>query len=556
MNYIKLNPRKLGKALDLLCLVILGIFAFYLCFKAGQKGFFAFDQSPYFDGGYRILSGQIPYKDFVMPMGLVTFWIQALCFRIMGVNYLAYLLHAAFANVVATYLSIIILRIGFPYRKSLSYIAGILTAIWFYPIFGTPSDVQTSFFFSFASIVLILAAMMRSSHNRMWSLILLGLSGCFSCVSFFSKQSSGLIILPLFFLLIMSWRMPKIKPALTDILAFFLGLVGSGIIIALWVWEFSDLKLFYHYVFQMPYEIAIGRLGNERFIYRSFPLLPGLLLLLSFIVGISFYFYYIAIHRMKKLRRTTFLFSVLCFYCAVFQFLFIHITRNQWENGLPFIGIMLATALGIIFDVMRIPDASSEGKINDKSMLPRFWTQRVIGFIAIFILVYVSVLGMQAAMNRKAHETIRNAKSWKYLEQEKLKHLKWAEPTKIRGREVKAKHLLNLIGYLEKEDKNFFIFPEFALLYGVLNKPSPQPLVWFQKGITYSDSYDKSLDQWIVSDLRRNVVEIAVLEATRFSKRLMKDFPKLKTYIKQDFEFVRRFGFFEVFKKKAPSVGE
>jgi len=133
--------------LDSLIILALLAFSLYLSFKAGERGFFAFDQSIVFDGGYRVACGQIPYKDFLLPWGPVVLWVQALFFKLLGVNYFAYLAHAAVVNACATFSSILILRFLFPTEKLISYFAGLLTAVWFYPPFATPWPEQMAFFF-------------------------------------------------------------------------------------------------------------------------------------------------------------------------------------------------------------------------------------------------------------------------------------------------------------------------------------------------------------------------------------------------------------------------
>ena len=48
------------------------LWAGWICYVSGMRGFFAMDQSIVFDGGWRVLQGQIPYKDFVIPFGPIS----------------------------------------------------------------------------------------------------------------------------------------------------------------------------------------------------------------------------------------------------------------------------------------------------------------------------------------------------------------------------------------------------------------------------------------------------------------------------------------------------
>ena len=84
------------RPLDVAILALLAGVAFWLTWAAGQRGFMPWDQGFVFDGGYRLLIGQVPYRDFVVPFGLTAFAIQALFFKILGVHYGAMIAAAAF----------------------------------------------------------------------------------------------------------------------------------------------------------------------------------------------------------------------------------------------------------------------------------------------------------------------------------------------------------------------------------------------------------------------------------------------------------------------------
>ena len=52
----------------------------------GRRGFLPLDQSIVFDGGWRLVSGQVPFHDFVAPSGLVPSAIQAAFVSVLGVS--------------------------------------------------------------------------------------------------------------------------------------------------------------------------------------------------------------------------------------------------------------------------------------------------------------------------------------------------------------------------------------------------------------------------------------------------------------------------------------
>ena len=52
------------------------LFGVILNWFTGHRGLFLNDQSIVWDGGWRILQGQVPYRDFWMPLGPVPFVIR------------------------------------------------------------------------------------------------------------------------------------------------------------------------------------------------------------------------------------------------------------------------------------------------------------------------------------------------------------------------------------------------------------------------------------------------------------------------------------------------
>ena len=76
------------------------VFAAVFVWFAGHRGVFLLDQSIMFDGALRVYQGQVQYRDFVSTFPPLTFGIQALFFRLMGVDFSAMVLAAAVSNAI------------------------------------------------------------------------------------------------------------------------------------------------------------------------------------------------------------------------------------------------------------------------------------------------------------------------------------------------------------------------------------------------------------------------------------------------------------------------
>ena len=136
---------------------------------------------------------------------------------------------------------------------------------------------------------------------------------------------------------------------------------------------------------------------------------------------------------------------------------------------------------------------------------------------------------------------------------ERLRYLKWGEPTVYDRTDIGAKDLSDMLHFLERHGSPFFIMPDFHIAYGAIGAPPPQPLLYFFPGLTYCLDPDDnaSLDRMVVEGLEGSQVRYIVIEQERFEGRPLpfRYFPLLERFIFDNFTSVRRFGIFEVFEK-------
>jgi hypothetical protein len=80
MRYVNGVTRShLGTAVLLFCIT-----ATLIYLRAGDRLIFEADEGIYLDGGIRVASGQVPYRDFFVLTGPGTFWLLGGIFRLTG----------------------------------------------------------------------------------------------------------------------------------------------------------------------------------------------------------------------------------------------------------------------------------------------------------------------------------------------------------------------------------------------------------------------------------------------------------------------------------------
>ena len=218
------------------------------------------DQSIEFDGAYRILSGQVPYKDFLIPVGPAVFCLQAMFFKLFGVNFTAYLIGAARPNLLATALAMFIIWTLFPRNHWPSLIAGFLTATWFYPPYGTPNMEQTAFLFAMIGIACMIGTMSqrRAARNAAGRVVPHGRRVCCFVVSQQTERRSAAragLCRPF----TGDQRAAHVRELLTALAWWLCGIFGSTAVFALWLVRESNPSLFYKHFFTLP-----GQMGARR----------------------------------------------------------------------------------------------------------------------------------------------------------------------------------------------------------------------------------------------------------------------------------------------------
>ena len=99
----------------------------------------------------------------------------------------------------------------------------------------------------------------------------------------------------------------------------------------------------------------------------------------------------------------------------------------------------------------------------------------------------------------------------------------------------------------------FFVFPESTALYAMTGTVDPIRLVWLHRGLTFPDTYDPTLDQSMVSELKQSNVQYVILETNGFiygDNRAY--FVLVDGYIQQNFHLAKTFGGFQVYARNSP----
>ena len=174
----------------------ISLFFFSILFNQyyGYIGINPIDSFVSFNSGYDVLNGYYPFKDYWTITGPFIIFIQTIFFKLFGVNWFSYVLHASIFNFVfsiCTFFTLYKFKLNIHYCFLYSFLVSFLA----YPSAGTPYVDHQSAYMSIISIYLFILAL-KKNEKIYWMLLPISLG-----FSFLTKQApTGHFILIILFL--------------------------------------------------------------------------------------------------------------------------------------------------------------------------------------------------------------------------------------------------------------------------------------------------------------------------------------------------------------------
>ena len=214
----------------------------------GYIGILPIDSFLIFNSGYDVMNGYYPFKDYWTIKEPLIDLIQAFFFKLFGVSWFSYVLHASFFNCIITVSTFFLLK-KFNLSNRICFFYSICVAILTYPTAGTPfSDHHTLILCLLSLYSFILA--IHEKNNYYWFLVpvLLGFS-------FLSKQAPTVYLIFLITVLSIIFFIRS-----KNISSFIFAFVGSiTIIILFFVFLFlGGVKLNDFLIQYFSYPMSLG----------------------------------------------------------------------------------------------------------------------------------------------------------------------------------------------------------------------------------------------------------------------------------------------------------
>jgi hypothetical protein len=506
------------------------LFGFGISLWFGGQGLNALDSPIVFDGAWRRLSGQAFFLDFATPNGYVPITLQVLFFKVFGVNWLAYCLHAAVLNGLFALLVHGILRlVGGPRWLAAGYAC--LSAVVFYPPMGVPYMEQHAFFFILLAVWMVLKGAALDEKASFWMWVLLPTVWLLAILS---KQIPGFFAVPVSVLALVAWLPVRAWKRL--VAPLLLGVVPVGL--GFWVivgWPGEIWPQFWENFWTRP-----QALGNERlevwrhgffksvrtFMWYPFQALSSYNFLHRHLIYLPFLIFPLewAFRKWKKLPRPAWSqlrLPALAMGMVVACSLFMHLTFNQVENGLP----LALVAMGMVHvhyrewlkGLFATPPKRFQPILAGAGLL--LWGYSALGTLDFHLQVNVPRRVLDFDVGPHYKKDMPHPEKIGWLDYQAVYHYTLLRPTAF-------------ISWMQKQEGNFLLFGDLSIVYGLSGKPSIAPFLWFHEGLTFpyieSPAF-AAVDQALERATREKDVRFVVFEQIRLNtwKDIrLEDFPR------------------------------
>ncbi|MBI5432132.1 MAG: hypothetical protein HZA52_04800 [Planctomycetes bacterium] len=566
------------RALVLGSLAALFVFAVALACVDGRKGYMPLDHSIVFDGAWRVLCGQVPYRDFTTPNGLAPMYLQAPLFALLGPTWFAYVLHAALANGAFALLVYALLR-RFALERPFAWLYAAASAVVFYPPIGVPYMEQESFLFSLAALVAAVWATAAEPATRranvLWAAAVLALAA-----AALSKQIPAVFALPVVLVIFACGARAPRRSAVVTLVVTALAIV-AGLALVAWL-AGVDAGLAFDYAWRLPRAEGAFKLRFVDTAAKFFGRVQhtvgesGLLSLYTHAAAPALALVAFVVAAISRERRAAWLGAAAAWSLATAAIWtcvgFVAFAGNQWQNGVPFAFL----AVGLVHAGVRgLGDGASQragsgagkgvsngggngGGCSPASVAGRGAGRGVGGIAGSAIGLALALLAARDAwrfecevnrtrlVNDLVFSPERAAEAAPHLPSE-LAFLAWNLPPSF---PVEARDFAELAAFLRAETDGFVLLGDFTILHALARKEPLEPCLWLHPGLSMpwpDDPAFAAFDaRWAAPFLDGRARWLVLQGEETFTKRRLEQFPALAELVGARGRPPRTFGAFRV----------
>ena len=437
------------------------VFSLYINYFSGYVGILPIDSFAFFDTGYLVLQGYHPFKDFWITTGFLVDYFQAFFFKVWGLGWGSYVLHAAFLNCIFA-LSLFIYFIKNNLNIYISSLYAISASILFYPTIGTPFAYHHSYFFSVLSI-LLLSLIIKKSSNLLWFFLPVSMLVSFLCMQ---TPAAYINLLILLFIVTIFLRQKNIS----NIVYFVLGSLTSLLVFFLY-FKFTQVPLqsFIEQYILFPLTIGSDRITNSSNAYLtldskfSFKSIFGDFKFIHIIFIVLFYSIFIKFKLRINLKSDKIFEILILISIATFVFIF-----NQ-----------LVTANQIyIFSLIPLLAGFTNIGVNEYLKKKKYFSIFLIAVVLIATIKYHERFNVNRKFIDLENINLNKAVNGNKIDK-KFNNLRWITKHHPNNITDEIKNINKTIQILREDKRNKMVISHYQIFSVILEENLNNPNRWY-----------------------------------------------------------------------------
>ena len=492
--------------LDTASFLFLLIYSFFINQYYGFIGITPLDDFLNYNCGYRILLGDIPFKDYYSVTGAFLCSIQSIFFKFFGINWTSFVSHASVFNSMLCVVLFYFLR-KYEVSNLVILIFCLCISTLAYPNNGVPGVDHHSWILSLISLLFFYMAF--SERNGKFIII----SSFLLFFSFLVKQVPSTYFLILFFFI---YAFFSIK----DKNFYFLKELIITILLILFIFLLYlkiysiDISLFFNQYILLPLNLGSNRLEGAtlNFILEK---ISNIYFLFFLIIPLSIQGYFILSFKKKIFENFLFLNFIICLYMILIS-LFYEIHTNN--SAMTFITLPI-----VVFFLSQIQKQIGEIKFLKYiyiilifySWFRLFQFDIIVSLLNILFIILLFIFFYSKKRNFFSNQNLLIVylifSSYYYFQtsvdfrkykdvninnkdlifngskiDRKFKNVQWITSYGI-NQEEEVKSIKYKINLLERLDGNFILISDYQIFNSILELKDFSPVKYWHTGVSYPD---------------------------------------------------------------------
>ena len=525
MKFIAIKYK--NNIIDFLRISFLVLFSFLVCYHYGFNGIVPLDDFVNFNSGYRILKGDLPFRDYYEVTGPVLSIFQSVLFYLFGVSWKTFVLHSSLINCFSS-LVIYLFFLNLTRNKNFSLLIAISFSILFYPNNGVPGVDHHAWSFAIVSLLLFNMGFQKKSFIYIFISILTFF------LSFLTKQVPAAYI---FFIIVMLYFFEIIDKK--KIIYFYKIILSISVLFISLIFFFKrneiNLDLFFEQYFLMLFNFGTERISKIN-IYLIKENLSKIYFLIFLIIPSVVIFYkkkFLQLHEKKIFLMIFLLISAAFFYeihtnnqaltfaliPIICGFLYELQKNNNKDKVLKYIYIILILlcCLKIIqFQFILIFILLVFFSIC--TLYIKKYNPSNINFLLIVYIFLTSFYYYVHNVHQRMYKDIVNENNLISFDGSKInksfEYLNWKMNSK--GTVVNfIDHKKLTINLLNQIKKNYIIISDYQIYNSILNKKDYSPVKYWATEVSYpskNNKLRKNFEKYFLEKIIKNKIEYIILD--------------------------------------------